>query len=146
MTSSDIRLKLIEHFHKLIEVENWESELYGMDDNGHFKNVSYPNERFTIPDDKYFYELSVMNGTPSPISLGQDAPTSHNGIFQIDVCTPTGNGTIESDDRKEVLFKLFKRGIVIGDSIEVTNVYSPTESSEGDFYRTVVRVEYNTVI
>lgn len=108
-------------------------------------NVAYPNVLFNPPEDKRWFELSVVADKPNAVSLGQDAQNRWTGIFQVDICTPLNKGEKEANTKYEWIAKLFKRGTCFGD-VEVDRVYKATEGAEDDFYKTVVRVEWTATI
>jgi len=148
MTEAGIRDSLIAHFHTLNTVSGVEflTDEYTEGESTFYKNVHYPNKRFVLPNDRSFFELTFLPSEPSPVSLGENAQNEIAGIFQIDVCTPLDVGTLEADDKKDYLYEMFKRGTYINDIVEVTKVYSPTETAESDFYRVVVRVQWTALI
>lgn len=147
MTESVIRDTLINHFHTLNSFSGADflEDRYIEGETEYYKNVHYPNKRFEIPESKSFFELTFLPSEPSPIAIGEDSQNEWNGILQIDVCTPLDVGEFESDDKKNYLYQLFKRGTIIND-VEITKVYSPTAGAESDFYRTVVRVNWTAII
>lgn len=147
MTEAVIRDSLISHFHTLNEMSGADFlvEKYTEGSSEYYKNVHYPNKRFSVPDNKRFFELTFLPSEPSPVAIGEDSQNEWNGILQIDICTPLDVGEFEADDKKSFLYELFKRGTSI-DDVEITKVYSPTAGAESDFYRTVVRVNWTAII
>lgn len=150
MTDFDIQEKLIAHFHTLNtasgcafltdEITDEEENVIG------YGNVSYPNFPFNMPEDKRFFALHFLPGTPDAVAIGEEAPTRWEGIFQIDIYMALDYGEEEVKAKYEAIMGLFKRGTFIDNTVDVNKCYRLTPQEEIDAYKTVVRVEWTADI
>jgi hypothetical protein len=115
--------------------------------NGKPANVSLPNNPFSEPEDKRFFVLDFLSGSPEAAGLGTNAENRWYGVLQIDIITPLGEGTKEAESKYEWICKLFSRGKMFGE-VTVNKTYRATQGAVPDmpFYRFVVRVECESTL
>jgi hypothetical protein len=105
-------------------------------------NVSLPNVQFTEPADKRYFALNFLPNSPEPAGLGTYAENFWTGVLQIDIITPLGEGTGESEAKYGWICRLFSRGKTFGD-VGIKKAYRAMQGAAPNmpYYRTVVRVE-----
>lgn len=108
-------------------------------------NVAYPNKDFTPPENKRWFELFFNADAPSPVATFSEAQNRWAGFLQINICTPLDKGENEPDNKYSWISKLFSRGATF-DDVEINKCYIASVGSQGDYYRTVVRVEWTADI
>lgn len=146
MTDFDIQEKLIAHFHTLNTASGCAFLSDYSEDTGCYGNVSYPNRPFDMPEDKRFFALHFLPGTPDAVAIGEEAPTRWEGIFQIDIYMALDYGEEEVKAKYEAIMDLFKRGTFIDNTVDSNKCYRLTPQEEIDAYKTVVRVEWTADI
>lgn len=134
MTETILKEKIFERFESLNDFSGLEFL--------NEKNVSYPNRTFVIPDKKTWFKVNCTFDEPKVTSLGSESQNRWVGIFQIDIFTPIGKGENESDNIYKWIASLFRHGTVI-DNINVNKVYKALNETGDNFYKTVIRVEFD---
>lgn len=137
MTEIDLQKQLIDRFKTLNEVsgKNFITD----------KNVSYPNKKFTVPQDKRWFEVYFISNAPVMAGICEDAQNRFTGIFQIDICTPLDSGEKEADNKYKAIANLFSRDTYFSD-ISVINCYRARQVAEVDHFRTTIRIEWSADI
>lgn len=130
MTETVLKKKMFEHF------ETLGSKF--IKDN----NVAYPNKPFCIPQNKTWYKINCTFDEPFASSFGNEGQNRWVGVFQIDVYTPIGKGEVQFENIYEAIAKLFKRGTEL-DEIVIMKVYKAMSEVGDNYYRNVIRVEFN---
>lgn len=133
MTETILKKKMFERFETLNEF----SGLVFLKN-----NVSYPNKTFNIPEKKTWYKIDCTFDEPYSNSLGMESQNRWVGIFQIDVYTPIGKGEDEFENNYKWIAELFKRGTEVDDII-ITKVYRANSEVGDNYYRNIIRVEFN---
>lgn len=137
MTEIDLEKQLINRFKTLNEASGKEF----ITEN----NVSYPNRKFTVPQNKRWFEVYFISNPPTVASITENAQNRYTGIFQIDICTPLDSGEREANNKYKAIAKLFSRDSYFSD-ISVVKCYRARQIAEVDHYRTTVRVEWTADI
>lgn len=137
MTEVDLQKAFIERFKTLNEVSKKEYITRN--------NVSYPNKKIKVPENKRWFELYFISNPPSVAGICENAQNRYTGIFQIDICTPLDVGEVEANHKYKAIAKLFSRDTYFSD-ISVVNCYRALQKAEVDHYRTVVRIEWTADI
>jgi len=150
MTDAYIEKTLIDAFlsiNQFMADNGFAGEPYITMKNGKPVNVSLPNNQFTEPADKRYFVLDFMVNSPDAAGLGTNAENRWNGVFQIDVITPLGEGTKEAETKYEWIARLFSRGKMFGD-VMVKKTYRAAHGAVPNmpFYRTVIRVECESTL
>ncbi len=140
MTEVDIKKALIRHFETLNTASG--KPFISVDK----KNVCYDNENFTPPDNGNWFMLSFVPDEPEEYGMGNLDQDRFSGFFQIDICVPLGKGEAQCNAIYEALAKLFSRGTCVEDFVDIDKVYAPTESTQANYYRKVVRVNWTALI
>lgn len=135
MTEDGIREILVRHFMKL---PYFITENNVLCHNG--------NETFTVPEEKTWFELTVMFGDGGKSGLGENAPEHFDGVFQIDICVSLGQGRDELDDIYSELRRLFRAGLFVDDTVEINKVTTARETADELCYRKQVRVNWSADI
>lgn len=138
MTEFDLKKKLENHFMTLNEF----STIPFLNESNVNKG---DNKAFFVPADKRWFSLAFLSDTPDEIGIGNNEQERITGIYQIDVCVPIDKGEDEAESKYKWIKKLFKTGLEI-DEITINKVYKASASTEKNYYRVVVRVEWTADI
>jgi hypothetical protein len=146
MNDSHIEKTLIEAFlslNQFMSNNGYAGDPYITIKNGKYTNVSLPNQTFSEPTDKRYFALDFLPDSPEQAGLGENAENYWSGILQIEIITPLGTGTAESEIKLIWVSRLFSRGKMFGD-VMIMKTYRAMSGAEPGmpFYRTVVRVEW----
>ena len=131
MTEVDLQKSFIEEFKSLSFVED--------------NNVAYPNRPFAKPQRKTWFEVYFLSDPPKEAGICEDSQNRYTGIFQIDICTPLGQGETKSNKFYKEIAKKFNRDTYFSD-ISVLRCYRAIQKAEEDCFRTVIRIEWTADI
>lgn len=93
-------------------------------------NVIWENVKKTIEvGTPYFREMYLPNDT-NQVSLGSSGETEDYGLYQINVQTPIGTGTLDAEEYIEELSILYKSGLKLIES-GVTVLIEKSTPSQG---------------
>jgi len=150
MTDSYIEKTLTDAFlniHQFMTDNGYKGDPYITMKNGKPTNVSLPNQPFSEPTDKRFFVVDFLPNSPELAGLGTNAKNRWNCVLQIDIITPIGEGTRESETKYEWICRLFSREKMFED-VTVKKTYRAIQGAVPNmsYYRTVVRVECESTL
>ena len=75
--------------------------------------VDWPNVPYEPTISVSFVRPTFLPGYPEAAALGQDALNLQQGLYQVDIFTPSGAGSKAARDLAEALITSFKRGTTL---------------------------------
>ena len=142
MTEFDIQEILFDKF-KELKTPLGESYLE-QDEKGNYTNVHFPNEPFTVPDSKQWFDLTFRSDEPSDASLGKDSQNRFYGVLYIDIYTPVDKKETEAKAKYEAIARLFNDAEL--DYVDIMKVYISTKGNDADSYRLQVAINWEADI
>lgn len=143
MTEFDLQTTLFNYFLTLNEFSG--IEFLTQDGEGNYTNVWMPNQPFSTPEDKRWFELTFRNDAPSDVAIGEKSQKRFAGVLYIDIITPQDTGEKEAQVKYSWIAKLFNDTDYIGDVV-IENIYISTRGNEADHYRLQVAIEWTADI
>ena len=143
MTEFDIQDMLFSRFKTLNEVS--EIEFLDTDGEGNYTNVHFPNVPFEIPEDKRWYDLTLVTNEPVSAAIMDGAQNRYTGVLYIDINTPQDSGEDEARNKYEWIARLFTRDMYIEDVV-IIRCYVSTKGNETDHYRLQAAIEWTADI
>ena len=109
-------------------------------------DVAWPNATFEPSPDKGFLRVFLLPGAAQQATLGFPCFVRLNGLYQISICRPKGEGSAVSRAWKEAILSTFYVGRVLpiaeGLSITINNAYDGAMQEDEDRAITPITVSY----
>ena len=138
MTEFDIQKILIDRFKQLntISGKPYIKESYS--------NVHFPNSKFTVPQDKRWFDLTFRSNEPSDASLMEGSQYRFTGVLYIDIYAPVDKKEDEVEAKYKAIAKLFNDAEL--DYVDIMSVYISTKGNDADSYRLQVAINWEADI
>ena len=142
MTEFNIQKILFDKF-KELKTTSGKSYLK-QDSEGKYTNVHFPNEEFTVPDDKNWFDLTFRSDEPSDASLGKGSQNRFYGVLYIDIYAPVDEGEERVEAKYKAIAKLFNDAEL--DYVDIMKIYISTKGNDADSYRLQVAINWEADI
>ena len=123
MTEFDIQNILFERF-KHLNASSGKNYLK-QDSQGNYTNVHFPNTKFSVPEDKRWFDVTFRNDEPSDASLMEGSQYRFAGVMYIDIYAPTDFKETEVEYKYRAIAKLFNDAEL--DYVDIVKVYISTK-------------------
>lgn len=142
MTEFDIQDILFERFKHLNASSG--KEYLKQNSKGEYINAHFPNTKFSVPEDKRWFDVTFRNDEPSDASLGKESQYRFAGVLYIDIYTPTDYKETEAKSKYRAIAKLFNDAEL--DYVDIVKVYISTKGNDADSYRLQVAIQWTADI
>ena len=142
MTEFDIQDILFDRF-KELNTSSGKSYLK-QDSKGEYINVHFPNTKFSIPDNKRWFDLTFRNGEPSDASIMEGSQYRFAGVLYIDIYSPKDFKEKEVREKYQAIARLFNDAEL--DYVDILKVYISSRGNNADSYRLQIAVNWEADI
>ena len=142
MTEFDIQEILFDKFKELNTSSG--KQYLKQKSNGDYSNVHFPNETFSVPNDKRWFDLTFKSDEPSDASLGKGSQNRFYGVLYIDIYTPVDKKETEVKAKYKAIARLFNDAEL--DYVDIIKVYISTKGNDSDSYRLQVAINWEADI
>jgi hypothetical protein len=108
-------------------------------------SVAWENMNFTPVTGTTYIRPFLLPGEPAQAEIGPLGQNWHNGIYQISIFAPAGQGTATAGTLRDSLIDHFKRGTLLTYSditVQVTKAFSGPTLQEADWIHISITIRY----
>ena len=151
MTEVDIQDTLFEHlraFNAFCFLNGYKGAPFfdpDSDTESGYKNVHFPNCKFTLPADGRWFDVMLLSNPPEPAGLSDFAQNIYTGVLYIDIYTPVDVGESEAVQKYIWISRFFERGKDIGNGVDIQRCYLSNRGTQNGSYWIQAAVEWEAV-